>query len=291
MRPDLRLRFFLILCTGLGVFLYSCARTEDLGEEELARYGTSVLKRKDLLRFLPAGFASPEDSLSQTRQFIDTWLMEQVLTDQALGEIDGLEGKIEYKVKDYRNRLILSEYYDYLIQTRLDTVIDSLAFNEYYRKHIDKYNTQEPLYQFIYLGTNVLDIRKPLQLLNTNIERIDYALLSNWAGSNAFVAEMDTTAWYTASDLEGISTGSGMKLVNVRPGNYAVVWNGTQGEKPAQYIFKMIRTIPAGVVLPESMVQESVKQGVIQDRTRRMIEAEKIRLLREAEAKGNVYVQ
>jgi len=38
------------------------------------------------------------------------------------------------------------------------------------------------------------------------------------------------------------------------------------------------------------MTIESVKQGIINERTRNILEAEKIRLVREAKEKGNVYI-
>lgn len=289
----IRARFCLksfLLVIGLG-FL-GCQNESGSGEEILASVGTNTLKRKDLSRFLPEEWASSEDSIRATKQFVDRWISEQVLTDQALGEIDGLENKVEFKVKDYRNRLILNEYYQYLIQTRLDTVVDSATMATYFLKHAEKYKAEEPYYQLIYIGTHDLEIRKPMQMLAANPNAIDLANLKLWAMKNAFFHQTDTSSWLNSVDLGNLKASLQYygNIADLRPGHYPISWTGEYEDKPAQFMIRVNRVISPGQALPSPIIIESVKQGVVNERTRNILEAEKIRLVREAKEKGNVYI-
>jgi hypothetical protein len=281
-----------ILLLGMSFVLVSCQNASDSGEEILATVGPNTLKRKDLSRYLPEIWENEEDSLRATKQFIEQWISEQVMTDQALGEIDGLEGKIEFKVKDYRNRLILNEYYQYLIQTRLDTVIDSANFSSYFSKHPEKYKAEEPYYQIIYLGTHVLNIQKPVQFLANKPEEMNLNNLKLWCMENAFLHQTDTSVWLNGRDLDDlkISLRYYGNFKDLRPGHYPIVWTEKYSDKPAQFIVRMNQVISSGDALPPSMIFESVKQGIINERTRSILEAEKIRLVREAKEKGNANI-
>jgi hypothetical protein len=254
--------------------------------------GTVSLKRKDLSRYLPEIWANEEDSIRITGQFIERWIGEQVLTDQALGEIDGLEDKIEFKVKDYRNRLILNEYYQYLIQTRLDTVVDSASISSYFLKHSEKYKAEEAYYQIVYLGTHNLNIQKLIQLLAEKPEEMNVNNLKLWGMQNAFLHQTDTSIWLNGNDLEDLKSSLQYygNFKDLRPGHYPIVWTGKHSDKPAQFIVRMNRVILPGQALPSSLTIESVKQGIINERTRNILEAEKIRLVREAKEKGNAYI-
>lgn len=277
---------------GLSLGLVACQSDLGSGEEILASVGTNSLKRKDLSRYLPEVWSSEADSLRATKQFIDRWIGEQVLTNQALGEIDGLENKVEFKVQDYRNRLILNEYYQYLIQTRLDTVIDSATMATYFLKHTEKYKAEESYYQLIYIGTHDLDIRKPMQMLATNPNSIDLQNLKLWAMKNAFFHQTDTTTWLNSIDLDNLKASLQYygNIKDLRPGHYPLSWTGKYDDKPAQFIIRINRVINPGQPLPTSMTIESVKQGIVNERTRNILEAEKIRLVREAKEKGNVFI-
>lgn len=283
-------RFLLVVL--LGVLASGCNGEQDLGEETLARVGSTSLRRKDLSRFLPTQWPSAEDSLRATRQWIDRWIAEQVLTEQALGEIDGLESRIEYKVKDYRNRLILNEYYDYLLNTRLDTVVDSASFYGYLSKHEEKYRAQEPYFQAVYLGTYQVDIRKPMQVLSNGNKSTDWNALKLWGQENAFMHQTDSAVWLSAEDVDALSASLNYygRLRDLRPGHYPVSWTGKYDGKPAQYMFRVNQMVSPGQPIPESMLRESVRQGIIHERSRNILEAEKIRLVREATEKGDVYV-
>lgn len=282
-----------LLLVGLSLSLFACQNDLGSGEEILATVGTNTLKRKDLSRYLPEIWSSEEDSLRATKQFVDRWVSEHVLTDQALGEIDGLENRVEYKVKDYRNRLILNEYYQYLIQTRLDTVVDSATMANYFLKHSEKYKAEESYYQLIYIGTYDLDIRKPVQLLTANPNSIDLQNLKLWAMKNAFFHQTDTITWLNSMDLENLKASLQFygNIKELRPGHYPISWTGKYDDKPALFIIRMNRVISPGQAMPSPMIVESVKQGIINERTRNILEAEKIRLVREAKEKGNAFIQ
>jgi hypothetical protein len=289
-REYLNSKLILIVLIAISFNLYACMSSDSGEEEELAKVSSQVLKRKDLQKYLPMQFASPEDSTRSVKLFIEQWLSEQVMNEQALGEIDGLEERIEYKVRDYRNKLILNEYYNYLIDTRLDTVIDSVEMNSFYQENIQKFICPQTRYVYLFLGTHLLDIRAPIKLLTAKPEEIQYAELNTWATKNTFVMQTDTFHWAEAEELDGLSASYYGRLRDLRAGHYPVSWTATYDEKPAQYLFKILRVIQTGEILPFWMVQASVKNSIIHERTRKMLTSEQNRIVKEAKDKGNAYV-
>ena len=77
----LRFKSTLVVFIALSFALSACMNSDTGEEEELARVSAQVLKRKDLQKFLPMQFSSPEDSVRNVKLFIDQWLSEQVLNE------------------------------------------------------------------------------------------------------------------------------------------------------------------------------------------------------------------
>lgn len=279
------------MCLFICISIFSCRGADNGEDAELARVSEQILKRKDLIKYLPMQFDSAEDSIRVTKLFIDHWVSEQVLNDQALGEIDGLEERIEYKVRDYRNKLILHEYYNYLIETRLDTIVDSVEMRTFYERNIEKYLCAKTRYSYLFMATHLLDIRVPIKLMASKPEDIDYAALNAWAVKNAFVSQIDTLYWAEGEELDGLSSNYSGRLRDLRAGHYPVSWTANYQDKPAQYICKILNTVQPGETLPMWMVEASIKNSIVQDRTRKMLISERSRLVKEAKLNGNAYVQ
>ncbi len=279
-----------VLCAGLTITLGLLAcKTKDLGGEEIvAKFRDTVLKRKDLDAFLPGNFSSSEDSIRITRMLIEQWLGEQAMTESALEKIEGLADRVEFKVINYRNKLILQEYFDFLYKSRVDTTVDSITFHAYYQRHKEKYINTENRYQYVFIGTYQYDLRKP-QVFITRKPFPDYTSLESWSRENAFTFKADSS-WLTQEWLDTLSTLYRGNLHTLRGGAYPVSWTSANNGKPAQYLFKMIRTLEAGDTLPPEMVKQTILQGIITERRKSTIEGERNRLLKDAQTNGEILV-
>ncbi|NBV14869.1 MAG: hypothetical protein EBS07_12520 [Sphingobacteriia bacterium] len=279
-----------VLCAGLTLTLGlpACKNKDSSGEEIVAKFRDVVLKRKDLEAFLPGGFSSPEDSLRITRMLIDQWLGEQAMTESALEKIEGLADRVEFKVINYRNKLILQEYFEFLYNSRVDTTVDSITFQAYYQRHKEKFINTENRYQYVFVGTYQYDLRKP-QAFMTRKPIPDYPSLETWSRGNAFTYKADST-WLTQDWLDTLSSLYRGNLHNLRGGSNPVSWTNLHNGKPAQYLFKMIKVLEAGDTLPPEMVKQSIFQGILTERRKSTIEGERNRLLKDAKTNGEIFV-
>lgn len=116
---------FLILA---GIMLTACQDDEKSISVPLARVNDKFLYRSDFDKWLNENNLLKDSSYRN--QFIESWLVQQILIDRALE--DNLDRSIKQKVADYKNRLLIYEYQENYIQENLDTLITEADIKEYF---------------------------------------------------------------------------------------------------------------------------------------------------------------
>ena len=94
------------------------------------------------------------DSSSYINNFIDTWVSEKVLLNQALINIDENSEELEKKISSYKNSLLIYEYKQRLIDQNFDTSIISDEIIKYYEDNIDKFKLDQDIFKGRYIIVN-----------------------------------------------------------------------------------------------------------------------------------------
>lgn len=145
----MRNSFFLFL---LFLLLTSCEkRRQEVKDDLLLKFGEEELCLQDVIESIPEG-TSPEDSIALFNSIVESWVKDRVLSDFAVERLPDLE-RIERKVKDYRNTLIVQEYLTGMRESR-PMQTDEVKVKEYYERHKNELKLEVPLVKGIFLKVN-----------------------------------------------------------------------------------------------------------------------------------------
>ena len=166
---SLLIKSFLLI---LFLFSVSCNQFKVSKEEVIARVGSVYLYRTDLEKELDL-FINKDDSILNTRNFIDQWARNQIILEQAkinlnLEEIESLDALIDqYKIDLYSNT-----YKQTVLNKSIDTIISVQELDSFLIQNQSIFKLNSPLYQVRYIqlphdNVDVNEIKRSFQRFNT----------------------------------------------------------------------------------------------------------------------------
>ena len=166
---SLLIKSFLLI---LFLFSVSCNQFKVSKEEVIARVGSVYLYRTDLEKELDL-FINKDDSILNTRNFIDQWARNQIILQQAkinlnLEEIESLDALIDqYKIDLYSNT-----YKQTVLNKSIDTIISVQELDSFLIQNQSIFKLNSPLYQVRYIqlphdNVDVNEIKRSFQRFHT----------------------------------------------------------------------------------------------------------------------------
>ena len=146
------MRFQIIL--GLIILcLTSCDQLTNVDQDAVvARVGTHYLYLSDIEEQLPPNI-SKDDSILLAQNTINIWAKKHLLYDQALFNLDqSSQTALNALVEDYRLDLWGRTYKDSLVKSLIDTIVDTLLVQSYYKKNQSNFSLTENVLQARVLG-------------------------------------------------------------------------------------------------------------------------------------------
>lgn len=172
-------RFFCLFF--IIIFISSCEYLElqqkkDISSEIVAIVNTEKLFKKDLKDILPSDITG-DDSLVLVRGYINDWAIKQLLlkkaeTNNSKEDVD----EIANLVRDYKESLIINNYKERLIKQQLDTVINDVEIDAYYRENKENFRLNEELLKIKYLhfDNNIINKKEIITLFkSSNIDDLE----------------------------------------------------------------------------------------------------------------------
>lgn len=275
---------FGLLCL-IALLGWSCGVGETVVDDEVVvRYKDNYLTEQQLAFYIPDGI--PErDSARYSQQFINQWIKEQAVMDKALSEDEELADRIEYKVQDYKAKLIMHEYETRLVETSLEKEVeDSLVMN-FYNSNIEYFKSKEELFCYFYLATTENSLGQVDRWMrSSSIE--DLQSLRTWASTNTLEAKLDS-AYAGGTIINQLSKGYYGSLKKVGIGQL-IQWTGViQGER-RRYRFKLIDVVKAGEYLPISLCKDRIKNSLLNERRVKLIEDTENKIVKDAQAQNHI---
>jgi hypothetical protein len=105
------------------------------------------LYRSDLDGVISPGL-SKKDSTTIANNYIDQWIQQTVVMEQAKKEINNDFSK---ELESYRASLLTYEYEQLVIDRSLDTVVSNRELSEYYNTHQDDFTLRSNIVKAIYV--------------------------------------------------------------------------------------------------------------------------------------------
>lgn len=272
----------IILGVCASIFWVSCGGDDD---SVVARYKKQELRIEQLQQYIPAE-ATGEDSIRYAGHYIDQWLKSQAIADIALQRIPNLEKQLEFKVADYRSKLIMAEFTNYIIADSLDTIVSPNEIETYYKTYPENFISKENLFSYLYVVCKSENTGKVDEWMRSSRPE-DLAAMLEWAKANALEYKVDSS-YAPDGVVAEISKGYFGDLRKAERGRI-VRWNGViQGER-RRYYFKMLEAIRAGDPLPIPMAKARIDNIILNERKVKLIEATEKDIVKKARA--NNYIQ
>ena len=146
------MRFQIIL--GLVILcLTSCDQLTNVEQDAVvARVGTQYLYLSDIVGQLPPNI-SKDDSILLSQNAINIWAKKQLLYDQAVFNLDqSSQTALNALVEDYRLDLWGRTYKESLVKSLIDTIVDTLLVQAYYKKNQSNFSLTENVLQARVIG-------------------------------------------------------------------------------------------------------------------------------------------
>ena len=242
----------------------------------VAKYKGETLTIDMVNYHVPQG-VSKEDSARYAKLYIDQWIKEKVIADKAEKVIDDLDNKIEYKVEDYRNKLILDEYRDWLLKENPDTLISEEEIRNYYDLHKNKFISPTDLYSYFYVAmANIsnADYGKASSLIGSS-RNGDISSLMDWCDEKM---ENGTVRYYkldsaytTETEVRNIQQGFFVDLINSGDGKVRQ-WSGAMTGQNRRYLYMRIDLVQEGEVMPIRLARNKIIDILRNERKIRLIE-------------------
>ncbi|MCB9223473.1 MAG: hypothetical protein R2780_05100 [Crocinitomicaceae bacterium] len=134
----------------LILIITSCSGDDNKGKL-LASVNDAELYEIELKSYLKEQDYNPEDSADLASDFVDQWVKDQILVQEAQNNENVDNDKVEHKVEAFRNDLYILELEQELVNERLDTNITDEEIQQYYESHPQDFQLNDYLVKVLYL--------------------------------------------------------------------------------------------------------------------------------------------
>ena len=124
----------------------------NINDKVIARVDNDYLFSSDLQK-LNYDYKSKEDSLITINSFINKWALERILLRQSLINLSEEKlTRIENLVQDYKFDLLANNYTEFVVSSKLDTILSSIETYDFYSKNLNNFKLNSPVYRVKYIN-------------------------------------------------------------------------------------------------------------------------------------------
>lgn len=139
--------FFLGIVT---LFFISCGEETKVDDRtKMVQVGEKILYMEDMQYRIPKGL-SEEDSLNYVSQYIDNWIREEVVLQQAEKQLPEEAKDVERQLENYKKSLLIFAYEQKFIEERMDTLVTDEEIEEYYNSHPEDFMLRDYIVKALY---------------------------------------------------------------------------------------------------------------------------------------------
>jgi hypothetical protein len=135
------------------LFVLSCSKNKEENNKDnkiLARANDKYLYTDQLKNIVPKG-VSHNDSIKIVREYIQTWVRQQVVLKKAEDNLSEDQKNVDKKLEEYRNSLITYIYERELIRQKLDTSVSDDEIEKYYKEHSANFQLKDNIIKLVYI--------------------------------------------------------------------------------------------------------------------------------------------
>ncbi|MFN0203375.1 MAG: hypothetical protein ACKVTZ_17750 [Bacteroidia bacterium] len=252
----------------------------------LAQYGSDVLLRNAVVEVVPEGMSS-EDSASFVKQYVNEWLTERAVAEEAEKKVPNLEEQVAAELKNIRAAIVRKAYAEWL-SNQIDTLVNEGDMQSYYESHKEKFTSTANYYLYFYVkikGTQAPQLVS--QLSSNNPEEIEK--LKKWCSENAATFRLDSN-FVEEAVLKDISQGYYGDLSHAKINTVHTYRFIDANKQIYTNYFRLLKIIKPNEVLPYSACKERIRDAILLQRKNEMIQVSEQNVLKKAQKEGKTTV-
>ena len=182
--------------------LFNRGDAESGGTNPVARVYDQYLYEADL-KGVGANAATPEDSIQAVKNYIDSWIRQELVLRYAKENLPEEMTEIDKQIERYRRSLITYTYERELVAQKLDTVVSESDIQQYYDRYKDAFALRTGLFNVRYARLRNAPPTR-LDSVRTWLKAPSYAnnsKLQNFCEQFGVRCAASDTAWFTQEDL------------------------------------------------------------------------------------------
>ncbi|MBQ9473892.1 MAG: hypothetical protein IJU81_05740 [Bacteroidales bacterium] len=273
----------LAILTLLLAFVSCHKATDDSGV--LASVYGNKLTTTDIDGILGQG-TSPEDSAVIVQNYINQWLLQQVVLEKARRNI---QNDFSAELQNYKNSLLIYEYEQMIVAQMLDTVVSDEEIEQYYRQHLDNFALKSNIVKAIYIKVPKgcrTEPRIRRVFTRHQFSDADIMELQRLAATDAAEYYFDLDSWIPFMQLQ--------KAVPIETYNEALYLrnnrNITISDEHFSYYAHVFDYRVTDEVSPLELERDNIRTVIINGRKIEIIKSMQRELLKEAQNAGKLYI-
>ena len=185
----------LVLVTSCSTFF------KKKSERILARVHDDYLYESDLKGIVASG-TLPKDSLAITHGFIENWVRQRLIIQQAEKNLTNAQMDFTRQLDNYKNSLIIYEYENALVRQNLDTLITDEELQNYYDANQQNFLLKDNIVQMQYVKLQLKSsYTKQFKKLLSSDKQDDKDKLADLCEKQAADYFLDNQNWLLFTDL------------------------------------------------------------------------------------------
>lgn len=185
----------LIITTSCSTFF------KKKNERVLASVYDEYLYESDLKGVVASG-TLPNDSLVLTRSFIESWIRQRLIIQQAEKNLTSAQLDFTKQLEDYKNSLTIYAYENALVRQKLDTLITDEELQNYYDANLQNFLLKDNIVKIEYVKLPLKSaVSKQIKKLLTSGKPDDKDKLADLCEKNAADYFLDSDNWLLFSDV------------------------------------------------------------------------------------------
>ena len=265
-----------ILYILLVLVLFSCNNFKDDKSQNIAKYKDQILKKSQLNELVRE--SNYEDSIIITNKLINEWAVNKILIEKAELNLTAQDlSSLDKLVEKYKSELYSTAYLDALINSSINSEIDTTEIENLYKKNIDLFKLKDNIYKVVFVKipkdfSDISDVRNKLRNFKNNqkfLDSISYRF-SDYS--------LDTNSWRTENDLKKIFLFlNNQKLNSLK--NYSFLQTK---DSLNLYLIKVIKFKKIGSYAPIDYVFPTLEYMLINQRKKKLKQLIKTDLIKNA---------
>ena len=192
----IKLKLYILLV----LVLFSCNNFNDDKSQNIAKYKDQILKKSQLNELVRE--SNYEDSIILTNKLINEWAVNNILIEKAELNLTAQDlSSLDKLVQKYKSELYSTAYLDALINSSINSEIDTTEIENLYKKNINLFKLKDNIYKVVFVKipkdfSDISDVRNKLRNFKNNekfLDSISYRF-SDYS--------LDTKRWRTENDLK-----------------------------------------------------------------------------------------